>query len=112
MPGMRLHDSHGALHAELQHTPSTQRADWQAAPASQLAPLTRRGTQRYPWQEWPAAQSVLVTQLFGQRSSSPEHTYGLQDGEPGCPAGASRQVPSEPAMLQRSHAPVHSSSQQ
>jgi hypothetical protein len=62
-----------ALHAESQHTESTQYPDWHSAPAKHGAPTPSFGTHApVPSQKLPVVQSAFDTQ--GSRHASDWHT--------------------------------------
>ena len=107
-PGQASHTSHGRLHADSQHTPSTQYPDAHSLPLAHAAPLTCCATHTPPVQNACPAHSRLVAQSVGQLAPSPRHRYGAHDGSPDpttavqLPAGAS----------QASHGPAQAVSQQ
>ena len=92
------------MHAELQHTPSTQLRRTHSLGPVQANPGSRRPWQTEPWQYWPSRQLVSSTQLVGQLARLPVHKSGAHEGTPGLLFGEKVQVPSEPLTLHASQA--------
>lgn len=101
-PLLTVQASHGPVHVASQHTPSTQRYDWQSPPDEHGSPSCSLGTHSALTHQYPKAQEVPVsTHEVGQLTFTPSHVYGWQ-AEEEYPADAVVQMPSEPDALQRS----------
>ena len=103
-PWATLQASQVSPHAELQHTPSTQKFDWHSVAALQVVPFVLFAEQYVPLQKVLAGQPLV--QKMGQSDKLPLHTTEPpQAGLPGSDAGAGAQVPGVP-RLQRSQLPL------
>jgi hypothetical protein len=77
------------LHAELQHTPSTQLPDWHWLPLWQELPLAWPDCPQVPEMHSKGkAQSLVELQPVRHAGPVPGQRYGEQLGEPGLPAPA------------------------
>jgi hypothetical protein len=96
----RAHEKQLPLHAESQHTPSTQLPETQSLPDEQARPFGICVEQAPNTHAKPLAQSPLTVQVVGQVMPAPLHTYGVQLGAPVAPWPSVVQVPSEATVLQ------------
>lgn len=103
--------SQSPSHALSQHTPSTQKPDWHAAPSVQAVPGEASGTQAPAAQVRPKGQAASSVHCVGQVDCAPSQAYVPQVPLPAERAGTGEQVPAEPCTPHDSQAPVQAVSQ-